>query len=270
VKLAKLRWWGKLVSMDQGRLVSRVFRYRRGRIREGTPSWCKSIRELLQGFGDRLNDVWNNEEIGHIHDRGDILRGDLVVIRERRKDMAQWLADLNVLVGAEEERSWKVSMESKKKLKLYRSYKLFFQFENYLSQIPDYWTRRELSRLRSGTHSLRVETGRYKKPKEDFSHRICVVCFNGGVESEAHFLLVCYPYEELRKKMMTTIRLLTGDEYKMDQHYDDKIWMLNLMIGNLIGITNKHRHQKVIRMAVAKFIYSAMKRRQSILAFERE
>ena len=41
------------------------------------------------------------------------------------------------------------------------------------------------------SHSLRIETDRYKRPKPAIEDRTCIFCNNGDIDDETHFLLTC-------------------------------------------------------------------------------
>ena len=58
-----------------------------------------------------------------------------------------------------EESSWRVSMLSKRKLRVYRVFKEKLCFERYLES-EEVEGRRELTRFRGGTNRLRIEMGR--------------------------------------------------------------------------------------------------------------
>ena len=59
---ALLRWWGKVVSMDAGRLCHAVYQYRKENAKENRSGWCKRAKELLEELN--LADIWFSEEIG--------------------------------------------------------------------------------------------------------------------------------------------------------------------------------------------------------------
>ena len=81
-----------------------------------------------------------------------------------------------------------------------------------------------MTKLRTGTNMLRVETGRWerinskvegknvriKMPREQ---RICKLCVMNKVEDETHFLVECEAYQNRRKTMEKEIqRYLTKDK----------------------------------------------------------
>ncbi len=49
-------------------------------------------------------------------------------------------------------------------------------------------------------HSLRIETGRYCRPKLLAKDRKCELCNLNQVEDETHFVLQCTLYDDLRQK----------------------------------------------------------------------
>ena len=83
--------------------------------------------------------------------------------------------------------------QKKAKLRLYRTLKSDLRREEYLSLPLE--SRRRLTEIRSGTHGLRIETGRWQK--EAVEERICRVCICGPIEDEVHALLDCYPYRKI-------------------------------------------------------------------------
>ena len=62
-----------------------------------------------------------------------------------------------------------------------------------------------IAQLRTNSHQLRCETGRWKRPKEAWEERICRFCNSGKVETEQHFILECEAYKDSRDKFADTI-----------------------------------------------------------------
>ena len=79
-------------------------------------------------------------------------------------------------------------------------YKKILKEEDYLKS-DDSIGRRMLARIRSGTNNLRIETGRYERPKLAEEYRLCRV-YKTETESEEHFLMRCTAYEEIRKELI--------------------------------------------------------------------
>ena len=171
--LCRLRFFGKLARLGADKLLKRVFLVCKP-ITENMPTtWCGRTRQLL--FDLLLGHIWSSESVGSSKD---------------------WEKVIYSCIQARELQAWKDGLQNKPKLRLYRLLKSQLRREEYLTLPLE--TRRRLTELRSGTHCLRVETGRWEgEPLED---RVCRVCICGPIEDEMHVLLDCYPYRQLREQ----------------------------------------------------------------------
>jgi len=107
-----------------------------------------------------------------------------------------------------EEREWRVAMEKKTKLRTYRTFKKKLELERYLLSEKEKEGRYLLTRLRTGTNKLRIETGRWKRPFVKAEDRVCLQCEGGRIgqiEDERHFLLHCSRYQNLRDELFQSI-----------------------------------------------------------------
>ena len=80
--------------------------------------------------------------------------------------------------------------------------------------------RKFLVKLRLGVLTLQIETGRFQRPRLPAEVRLCVICNNGEVEDEAHFLLRCAAYRRQRLILLdkladTKAFLLLSDKEKL-------------------------------------------------------
>ena len=73
-----------------------------------------------------------------------------------------------------------------------------------------------MAKIRLGCLPIRLETGRYSRPRLLENERICQVCYQGNltnnpyigeVESEVHFLFNCNRYKDLRKLWLERLTL---------------------------------------------------------------
>ena len=92
-------------------------------------------------------------------------------------------------------------IKNSSKLKLYSLLKTETGTESYLLDIKNVKHRQALTRPRLSSHLLTIETGRHKKIQKE--ERICPICKN-GIEDEAHLLIRCPSYEELRGTISPT------------------------------------------------------------------
>lgn len=78
---------------------------------------------------------------------------------------------------------------SEDKLNFFSNVYHTFQLQPYLKIGLDKSITKHLTALRISSHTLRIERGRYTRPKTPRPERLCLVC--NSVEDEVHFLLHC-------------------------------------------------------------------------------
>lgn len=90
------------------------------------------------------------------------------------------------------QQDWHSSIISTTKLDYYVRFKKEFKYEENLDFEENGQYRKILTCVRLSSNSLVIETGRYiGTPREN---RICQNCSKNKVESEYHFLMICYKY----------------------------------------------------------------------------
>ena len=93
------------------------------------------------------------------------------------------------------------------KLRTFITFKDFHSVPSYLTKPLNFLQRRFMAKIRLGCLALRIETGRYSRPRLIESDRICQVCkkengqseFIGRIESEIHFIFQCNRYSAIRQ-----------------------------------------------------------------------
>ena len=90
-----------------------------------------------------------------------------------------------------EEEEWKAEIARQPKLRTYSSFKTKLELEPYLLLDKCKKGRYLFTALRTGSNKLRIETGRWKRPKEPEKERVCMACMSGDIENERHFFLRC-------------------------------------------------------------------------------
>ena len=137
----------------------------------------------MHGKSIDMEDAWHNNEL-------------------EQSEAKQWRSTIKAKIRDREEMQWRDAMQHKAKLRTYRQLKTELRFEEYL-MTRDREAREVMTRLRGGTNELRIETGRYPVTNRDrpldVSERRCLICMNGEIEDETHFMLDCEEYEDLRQ-----------------------------------------------------------------------
>ena len=118
-------------------------------------------------------------------------------------------------------------------------------FESYL-QLNNFENRRAITKLRTSSHKLEIETGRYNKIPRD--QRFCKNCILNKIEDENHLLFECQMYEIERKELYSTIKSKINVDLSRNQTREMKIQEIfsseNLGILNALGKFIKHALQK--------------------------
>lgn len=131
--------------------------------------------------------------------------------------------------------------------------------------------RKVLTRLRCGSNDLRIDTGRWDGLTAD--ERLCLVCGEGDVETEQHFLLECNYYQDDRTTLWESLERLVNEADRtnadgatvtpfrvVDLTRHDQ---LTLIVGGyhqrINGDTLRHRVMSAILIAIGEWY---QKRRQ--------
>ena len=117
--------------------------------------------------------------------------------------------------------SWKDSLTTSSKLSFYHTVKDEFQWEPYLDVAQSFKDRRAASQIRSSSHKLNVETGRYYGISRN--ERVCDFCTtislgsaHAPIEDELHFLNACPQGQHVR----STLYLQNLQRILPDEHID--------------------------------------------------
>jgi len=132
-------------------------------------------------------------------------------------------------------KQWNYNRVNNKKLTFYNSIKNSYSEEPYLS-LTNFEDRKHLARLRTSSHTLRVELGRYSSQKRPTTlvDKCCRFCCDTGVlellfelpcvpeliiEDETHFLIDCptmnsvrQRFKDVSKSRECIIRVLSSDD----------------------------------------------------------
>lgn len=131
--------------------------------------------------------------------------------------------------------SWYSSINNSPRLDTYCLFKHSFGIESYFNYIFEPKYRIALTKFRTSSHDLNIETGRHcNLPR---NARICRNCKSGLPENEYHFVLICSKYADLRSR------------YIKRYYYT---WPTKQKFTNLMCSTSK-----IILTNLARYIYFA-------------
>ena len=163
---------------------------------------------------------------------------------------------------------WRAGINKKKKLRWYSYLKQDWGQAGYLHLETKFKEgRAQVTNLRSGTNSLRIETGRRaatsRQKRLPRSERKCLICMGDQVEDEAHFLVHCPEYDRQRQKMFERIEEATKGKItaerlqRMKEDRNQLGGLMRLLIGDRVKLG--------VSAAVAVFCEREMRRRAGIV-----
>ncbi len=156
------RTWNRYINMDDRRINKQIFL---NDYYSNTNTWCASFYYICYNLD--LEESYNQlKEI------------DLNVFKDKLDTFAQ--------------DKWLESVQSKPKLRTYKTFKFKLVPEDYVLRLMSRFHRSTFAKLRCGILPLNLEVGRYRGISVE--NRICPLCKN-GIETELHFLFECNVYE---------------------------------------------------------------------------
>src|SRR5271168_3524262 len=98
-------------------------------------------------------------------------------------------------------------LAAKRKLRYYKEViNPTLEDQKYLSILTSSKKKINIAKIRTNSHELHSETGRWVVPKTPWIESICHICENRNIEDENHFLLECPAYNHIRYQFYSHIR----------------------------------------------------------------
>ena len=168
-----IKYWFRLLEMDQTRLPKQAYLMMLSLDREGKRCWATEIRELLSNAG--FYEIWLNQGVGHV--------------KIFLKTLKQRLVDVFF-------QEWYGTIRDKERYCLYRQIKDNLNVCAYLEDIDIFCFRVALTQIRCGVLAINSNMNRYG---HDITESYCPLC-KQSIENEEHFIYFCPLYVELRTR----------------------------------------------------------------------
>ena len=170
-------FWGHIINSNKHSLLHQMYNLMISSSK--TSPWLQFIKRLLtlSGFGH----VWKNQYTFNVNK---------LQFAIQQKFISEYIT------------FWKKKKyERCSRLQFYSKITKRYELQSYLIHITDINHRKALAKLRTSTHSLKIETGRHKGiSRED---RICSTC--DTIEDEFHFLNNCQRFKGLREQLIKEV-----------------------------------------------------------------
>ena len=215
--IAMLRFWNRLIKMNNTRLTKRIFLWCHD---NPGNTYCEDIMKTSNTLN--LSPIYHAKGIFNIEN-----------IKQSCKELMKI--------------EWQQEIQSKPKLRTYKLMKENFEVESYVAyHVPKNY-RSILAQLRMGILPLHIETGRYKNVfdretgihrKINVNERTCNVCKLDIVEDEKHFLFNCNIYYNERREFYEECAKLfrnfsdMNEDDKLKNIMSHKCWKITLRYVN--------------------------------------
>ena len=184
-----IKFWNKLISKSAPELACQVYSEN---MKSTKPQiWNNKMKTLIEQLG--YGYIWIKQDCTISN------RRFLYDIKQRLKDieMQQWLSEIFL--------DQRKNINQSNKLRVYRTFKTKYEYEDYLDEITNIKHRINFTKLRISNHSLEIEKGRHQRPYVKPKDRVCQTC-KLETEDEAHFLLRCPTYQMLRETLFAKMK----------------------------------------------------------------
>ena len=177
--LSCIRFWLKLLHMEDTRLPKKAYIMLRNLDARGKTTWVTNVRLCLYRYG--FGYVWLHQGVGGVKEF-------LCTFKQRMID-CRW-------------QNWSEHVNESNRFCMYRLFCGSLQnFPSYLNLDMDSHLKFIMTKFRFGVSDLTVHHYRYRHytPRD----LICPMC-NNGEENEVHFMFCCPFYKELREKFIAS------------------------------------------------------------------
>lgn len=212
-QLAEL--WSRTTRMHDTELLRKAMIIQRSLVQRGKPCWLGNFRGMMYSLGEQGTCIWAKWFEGSY---GEIplfeSRTTYIMRRVEGVDVCiPFVDDIVRLMREKENSEWiskvrRIEAQSGVGLNKLRTYALFKQelsLEPYLEAVTDIRKRVLLTKFRTGVAPLRIETGRYERPRIEANLRVCACC-GSAVEDEMHFVMECVQYTSRRNVFIQQVR----------------------------------------------------------------
>jgi hypothetical protein len=264
-QLAEL--WSRTTWMHDTELMRKAMIVQRSLVRRGKPCWLGNFRGMICSLGERGKYIWDkwfdgtSSELSTFesHTTFEVRRVEGVDIR------VAFVDEIVQLMKEKEDREWLCKVQRVEalngvglnKLRTYSMFKQELVFEPYLEAVKDERKRVLLTKFRVGIAPLRIETGRYERPRTDASVRVCMCC-GSAVENEMHFMMECVQYSSRRIAFLQQVRLYASCDTSINMPSEDTV-------DQQMFIFFMTCTSPLVCRALADFIWDAFKIREQIL-----
>ena len=187
-KLQMVRFYHRLLKMDNNRITKKVL------------NWDKYLNEssIIKTWSSDMKNIFSECDLTSIFESDAVF------------NKIQVISNMRTILHQQQQKLLEQECKLKPKLRTFLLFKVFDEPAAYVGKPLSFHQRRIIAKTRLGCLPLRIETGRYTRPRLREEERTCLVCraeclleaseanVTYPVENEAHFIFDCAGYESER------------------------------------------------------------------------
>ena len=179
-----IRQYCRILNMDSDRLTRQVY------------SWDRSLNDsnVVSSWSNEVKSIFYRCKLNTTYDSNNPfpLKCTLETMKKNFKiEQADYLRS---------------ECEEMPKLRTFMTFKQFDMIPAYINKPLSFLQKKFLAKIRLGSLELRIESGRFSRPRLEVHDRLCLACKPNNlaagrepdVETEYHFIFICSCYNDLR------------------------------------------------------------------------
>ena len=150
--------------------------------------WDKNVSDQFgfQTWYNEVKTIFDSNNLSEFFGQGSCVESTIQKLRE-----SMWVKQ-NV--------DSRINCLEKPKLRTFVTFKDFGSTPPYILKPLSFVQRKFIAKIRLSALPIRIETGRYERPKLEIHERLCPSCNDGhSIENEDHFIFQCTKYSEIRQ-----------------------------------------------------------------------
>jgi hypothetical protein len=190
-QLKMIRQYSRILNMDNSRLTKQVYLWDRSLNDSNTiSSWSSEVKHVF--YSCNLNSTYD---------------------ANRPFSLQCILKSMKLKLKSEQAEYLKNECEQNPKLRTFLTFKEFNKIPSYVTKPLTFLQKKHLAKIRLGSLEIRIESGRFSRPRLEIYQRLCLVCRDSNVslglepcvETEFHFVFICSKYNTLRNSWLENL-----------------------------------------------------------------
>ena len=185
-QIRMIRQYFRILKMEDDRLTKKIY------------FWDKavSVQRNIQTWSSEVRTILYDHNQGHIFEPENNFCAQSIIKKLKESMIVKQAVNLK-----------QICLE-KPKLRTFVQFKDFVTIPSYISKPMSFIVRKYLALTRLSNLSIRIETGRYERPKLNLNQRFCPSCNDrAALEDEFHLIFQCVSYNEMRAIWLNKLKL---------------------------------------------------------------